>query len=131
MPGLFDGTPLQQPVTCEHCGEAAEACVCPRDASGAARPAGSQHPRVRREKRRGKWNTVISRVEASESPKGAKAGKPGDLTPLLKALKTRFGTGGGLGDSPEGTEIVLQGDHREGVVAYLVELGYRAKASGG
>ena len=125
MPGLFDGTPLEQPVTCEHCG--LDACTCPRDASGAARPPSTQHPRVRREKRRGKPNTIIAEIHTSPEA-GA---KPGDLKPLLKALRTRFGTGGGLAETPKGPEVVLQGDHRDAVVEHLNALGYHAKPSGG
>ena len=93
MPGLFDGTPLHQPVTCEHCGHPRDACTCPKDAAGQPRPPSTQHPRVRREKRRGKPNTIIAGLHAAPTT----TDKPGDLTPLLKALKTKLGTGGGLG----------------------------------
>lgn len=138
MSGLFAGSPLEQPVTCEHCGRPAEpspggtdGCACPRNAAGDACPPGMQSPRVRREKRRGKWNTVISGVQAG--PDGDPSGTPGDLKPLLKQLRTRLGTGGGLSDSKttDAVEIVLQGDHREAVVAHLVSLGYKAKPAGG
>ena len=127
MSGLFAGTSLERPVTCEHC-RAAE-CGCPRDASGRACPPGIQQPRVRREKRRGKWNTVIAGVEASPDA-GATSG-PGDLKPLLKVLRTRVGSGGGLSDSPAGPEIVIQGDHKDAIVKALVGLGYKAKGAGG
>jgi len=127
MPGLFDGTPLQQPVTCEHCRAPRDACTCPRDAAGDPRPPSTQHPRVRREKRRGKWNTIIADIHASPEP----TAKPGDLTPLLKSLKARLGTGGGFGDTPAGPEIVIQGDHRDAVVEHLKSLGYHAKPAGG
>jgi translation initiation factor 1 len=80
---------------------------------------------VRREKRRGKWNTVVSGIEACPD-----AG-PGDLRPMLKSLRTSLGTGGGLGEGTRGSEIVLQGDHREAVVTRLVEMGYKAKPAGG
>lgn len=125
MPGLFAGTPLEQPVTCPHCGLAA--CACPRDAKGEAVPHALQSPRVRREKRRGKWNTVVTGMEACADA------APGDLKPLLKALRTALGTGGGLADrdGAKNSEIVLQGDHRDAVVEHLVAMGYRAKASGG
>lgn len=128
MTGLFAGSPLEQPVTCEHCGQAIDGrdrCVCPRDTHGEARPPKLQHPRVRREKRRGKWNTVIADIHASPGP-GTK-----DLKPLLKALRTQLGTGGGLSDAESGPEIVLQGDHKEAVVELLKTLGYRVKAAGG
>lgn len=102
MPGLFDGTPLEQPVTPE------------------PRPAPS--PRVRREKRRGKWCTVVAELGFSKD----------DAKALLKELRTGLGTGGGLGDAKDGAiELVLQGDHRDAVVERLKAKGYKAKAAGG
>ena len=138
MSGLFAGSPLEQPITCEHCGRPTEpqpgdtaGCTCPRNAAGDACPPGLQSPRVRREKRRGKWNTIISGLEAA--PDSDPPAAPGDLKPLLKQLRTQLGTGGGLSDSTttNAVEIVLQGDHREAVVAHLVSLGYKAKRAGG
>ena len=87
--------------------------------------------RVRREKRRGSWNTVLHGVRASHVPGST------DLKPLLKHLRTSLGTGGGLSDAAKGVklgddaEIVLQGDHRDTVVGLLKGLGYDAKAAGG
>jgi len=127
MAGLFAGTSLERPVTCEHCGQAE--CACPKDAAGRACPPTLQHPRVRREKRRGKWNTIIADVRAA--PASGSTPSDGDLKPLLKSLRTKLGSGGGLSDSPDGPEIVIQGDHRDAVVAQLIALGYRAKPSGG
>jgi translation initiation factor 1 len=135
MPGLFDGTPLERPVTCEHCGGGAGSCACPRDASGLACPPSVQHPRVRREKRRGKWNTIVAGVSASPGGGPGSTDRPGDLSPLLRSLKAMLGTGGGLADPPDrgggGQEIVLQGDHRDAVVGHLKSLGYHAKPAGG
>lgn len=139
--GLFDGTPLERPVTCEHCGkplpqgatspkpaappEIGDVCSCPRDAAGDLRLPKDQHPRVRREKRRGKWCTVVSGLDPRAT----------DLKDTLKTLRTALGTGGGLSTDaadPDGPEaIVLQGDHRDAVVARLRDLGYQAKAAGG
>ncbi|MEM8834920.1 MAG: translation initiation factor [Planctomycetota bacterium] len=121
MPGLFDGTSLEQPVTCERCEQALSDCSCPRDARGNVVNPSSQHPRVRREKRRGKWNTVVGGLDAEAA----------DLKGLLKTLRTACGTGGGVSDSKDGPELVLQGDHRDKVVKLLIEQGYKAKASGG
>lgn len=115
--GLFDGTPLQQPVTCEHCGKSHAECDCPRGADGKVKLPRDQSPRVHRERRRGKWTTVITGLD----------GRATDLKKLLKELKGRFGAGGTTTD--EGLE--LQGDHRDAVVAMLRERGYEAKASGG
>ncbi|MGL4513805.1 MAG: hypothetical protein ACRCT8_12000 [Lacipirellulaceae bacterium] len=76
-----------------------------------------QQPRVRRERRRGKWCAVVAGLDDD----------PATLKTLLSALRTKLGCGGGVSDG----ELVLQGDCRDAVVAKLVELGYKAKASGG
>ncbi len=129
--GLFHGTPLERPVTCEYC--RLPACVCPRDAAGTACPPHLQHPRVRREKRRGKWTTVVAHLRASPDPVDpASPGKPGDLKPLLKSLKTALGTGAGLDDTrPDAPELIIQGDHKDAVIAYLKARGYHPKPAGG
>lgn len=49
------------------------------------------------------------------------------LNDLLKKLKTQCGAGGTLKDN----EIEIQGDHKQKIVEYLTQLGYKAKASGG
>lgn len=72
---------------------------------------------MRREKRRGKWTTVVAQLDPAAT----------DLKGLLKELRTSLGTGGGITDG----ELILQGDHRDAVVERLVSLGYKAKASGG
>jgi translation initiation factor 1 len=131
MPGLFDGTPLQRPVTCEHCGKPlaaaaappgdTDACACPRDAAGDVKLPRHQHPRVRREKRRGNWCTIVADLDPRAT----------DLKALLKSLRTDLGAGGGLAGEPGSPELLIQGDHRDAVVARLRELGYHAKAAGG
>ena len=115
--GLFDGTSLEQPVTCEVCGETTEQCACPRDADGKVLLPRDQPARVQREKRRGKWVTVISGLDPSAS----------DLPTMLKQFKQRCATGGGLRD--DGFE--LQGDHRNVLVEQLKQMGYPAKPAGG
>lgn len=117
MAGLFDGTSLQRPVTCERCGKALLACVCPRGADGKVLLPKDQPARVRREKRRGKDVTVIAGLDPKAS----------DLAGLLKQLKTTLGAGGTVADG----EIEVQGDHRDKVVAWLVKMGYPAKSAGG
>ena len=130
--GLFDGTPLQQPITCEHCRKPLDApdgdrCLCPRDAAGVLRLPRDQHPRVRREKRRGKWSTIISGLD------DAAAGGVTDRKALLKTLRTTLGTGGGLATTKDNDTdaLILQGDHRDAVVKHLCAMGYSAKAAGG
>jgi translation initiation factor 1 len=118
MPGLFAGTPLERPVTCEVCGKALEACRCPRGADGRVVLPKDQPARVQRERRAGgKWVTVVRGLDA----------KATDLSGLLKILKARCAAGGAVTD--DGVEV--QGDHRDRVVELLKGMGYPAKAAGG
>ena len=54
-------------------------------------------------------------------------GKEADLDDLGRTLKSKCGVGGNTKDGM----ILLQGDHRDKVLAFLVENGYRAKKAGG
>lgn len=54
-------------------------------------------------------------------------GKEADLDDLGRTLKAKCGVGG---NSKDGV-ILLQGDHRDKVLAYLVEKGFKAKKAGG
>lgn len=117
MAGLFDGTPLARPVTCEICKLPLADCTCPRDASGQVCPPRDQLARVRREKRHGKWVTVVTGLDAAAT----------DLSALAKKLRARCAAGGTVRE--DGIEI--QGDHRDALVTYLKSLGYPAKPSGG
>jgi len=121
MPGLFRGTPLERPVTCEHCGQALDERACPRDGAGNLLLPKDQPARVRREKRRGKHVTVIAGLDPSAT----------DMKGLLKELRKAFGVGGSIAGDEGAPEIELQGDHREKVVELLKERGYPAKAAGG
>ncbi len=117
MSGLFAGTSLEQPVTCEHCGKTLDDCACPCDAAGRVCRPQDQAVRVRREKRRGKWTTVAAHFDPVAT----------DLDAMLKAYRGRFGCGGTTTD--DGFE--LQGDHRDAVIEDLLGHGYAAKAAGG
>jgi translation initiation factor 1 len=117
MPGLFDGTPLERPVTCERCGKPLADCRCPRNAAGEITLPSSQPARVRREKRAGKVVTVIAGLDPAAS----------DLPGLLKQFRTALGAGGTIKDGA----IELQGDHREAIVERLCAMGYTAKTAGG
>lgn len=121
MPGLFDGTPLERPVTCEHCRKPLAECACPRNARGELCLPKDQPARVQRERRRGKFTTVISGLDPDAS----------DLPALLKELRKHLATGGSLAGSKDEPTIELQGDHRDRLVDLLRERGYPAKPSGG
>ena len=54
-------------------------------------------------------------------------GKGSDLDDLGRALKSKCGVGGNTKDGV----ILLQGDHRDKVIAYLTEKGYKARKAGG
>lgn len=118
MAGLFDGTSLERPVTCDRCAKPIDACRCPRAADGAICLPSDQRVRVSRERRGGgKWVTIITGLDP----------KANDLGAMLKRMKALCASGGSLQDE----HIELQGDHREKVLAQLLQLGYAAKASGG
>jgi len=70
-----------------------------------------------RKNRGGKMVTVISGF----------AGKEQDLDALARTLKTKCGVGGAVKDGL----ILLQGDHRDKVIAELSKAGYKVKKSGG
>ncbi len=118
MSGLFDGTPLERPVTCQACEKPLDQCVCPRGAAGEIVLPKDQPARVGREKRRrGKPVTVITGLDPGAS----------NLDAMLSQLKSECAAGGTINDG----KIEIQGDHRERILAMLRDLGYPAKLSGG
>ena len=121
MPGLFDGTPLAQPVTCERCSKPIAACACPRDRlTGKVLAPADQQLRIRREQRRGKFVTVISGF-------APRSDRTDDLPAIFKQLKSKLATGGSL----DGATMEFQGDHRDRLVEHFKAQGYPAKPSGG
>ena len=90
----------------------------PPSTKTSSRGAGAQ-VRVQRE-RKGRRGKTVSVITGVPRPKAHRED-------LLKQLKQKLGTGGGL----EGDNIVIQGDHRDRVVNLLNQLGYRAKTAGG
>lgn len=117
MPGLFAGTSLEQPVTCAVCGQPTDACGCPRDAVGNVCRSQDQPARVQREKRRGKWTTVVLGLDPAAS----------DLPAMFKVVKKQCSAGGTV--TAYGFEV--QGDHRDRLVDWLKAQGYPAKPAGG
>ncbi len=118
MSGLFDGTSLERPVTCEVCEKPMNQCTCPRGESGGVVQPKDQPARVGREKRRkGKTVTVITGLSPVAS----------NLDAICARLKTACAAGGTITDG----RIEIQGDHRERAMAILRDLGYPAKLSGG
>lgn len=117
MSGLFDGTPLERPVTCANCGCALADCACPRNAAGDVTLPREQAIRIRREKRRGKPVTVIAGFDPVAT----------DMRKLLATLKTQCAAGGTI----NGDAIEVQGDHRERALKLVSDLGYSAKLAGG
>ncbi len=131
--GLFSGTPLERPVTCERCEKPLNLCRCPREPApeggGRILLPRDQPTRVHRERRRDKTVTVIRGITAGPD-------LAPDLPSLVKLLKIRFGTGGTISTTAVGAgadepTIELQGDHRDNAVEYLRSLGYPAKPAGG
>ena len=118
MSGLFDGTPLERPVTCEVCKRPLVQCTCPRSESGAVLLPKDQPVRVGREKRRkGKTVTVITGLDPVAS----------NLRTILGQLKSACAAGGTISQD----KIEIQGDHRERTLSILQDLGYSVKLSGG
>ena len=73
---------------------------------------------IDRKQRKGKEVTLVTGFVGNED----------SLKDLAKALKTKCGVGGSVKDG----EIILQGNHRDKVVEYLVEKGYtKTKKAGG
>jgi translation initiation factor 1 len=82
-------------------------------------PANQQDLRVQasRKGRKGKTVTVISGFQST----------PETLAKLLKQLKSQCGSGGTVKDNT----LEIQGDHAQKLVQLLIQMGYKAKISGG
>lgn len=67
--------------------------------------------------RKGKTVTIITGFQSSAET----------LAKLLKQLKTQCGSGGTVKEN----SLEIQGDHRDKLLQLLIQLGYKAKISGG
>ena len=80
-------------------------------------PAAPVRVRLERQGRGGKVVTVVDGLP----------GHPARIEEIAKTLKSRCGAGGTVA----GRIVEVQGDHRDRVVALLVEMGLPAKRAGG
>jgi len=94
------------------------ACSCSRDKSGRLLRPAQQDVRVRREKRNGKFVTVIAGLDPHAH----------DLVLLLKEFKSSLGAGGTVNKTGE---IEIQGDHADKLTQHFKNRGFAAKRSGG
>ncbi len=90
---------------CPICGLPQDICVCGEISKE------QQRVRLRLETR--KWGRAVTIVEGLDD-------KETDLADLAQELKTLCACGG----TAKNSQIILQGDHREKVQSYLVQLGY-------
>jgi translation initiation factor 1 len=86
--------------------------------SPATLPPAQQDLRIHLDRLKG--NKVVTRVTGF-------VGREADLDALGRVLRSRCGVGGNTKDGA----VLLQGDHRDKVMAWLLEQGYKAKKAGG
>lgn len=101
---------------CPACGNAARECVC-RLRRGIANSDGIVRVSRQIQGRKGKGVTVIAGLGLSAL----------ELENLASQCKRRLGTGGTVKNGC----IEIQGDHRDAIVEYLCQKGYKAKRAGG
>jgi translation initiation factor 1 len=106
---------------CKQCGMPEGQCRCQRERTAEVRPGVPRDGIVRvaldRKGRGGKAVTLVMGVP----------GEPAEVMSLGQSLKKLCGAGGAIKDDV----IEVQGDHRDRIVARLMELGYKVKRAGG
>ena len=109
---------------CSACGKPVSACVCKKKKAVKAHKRQTSYPndgtiRIQREVkgRKGKTVTVVFGVPLENEK----------LKQLAKVLKGRCGTGG----SVKNGLIIIQGDHRQTLLAEIKKHGYKTKLAGG
>ena len=116
MCGLFDGTPLERPVTCAICAEPVDRCDCPRGNDGTpVRPKDRVIKVTIEKRRRGKTVTVLTGLDLAAD----------EMASLLRRLKSACAAGGTV----DGGSIEIQGAHAEKLTAVLAELGYTCRST--
>ena len=110
---LFEGTEFDIPPRCERCKELEKDCQCPTEPDPIKPPEKQTAKIVVEKRKRGKLMTVIRGLDPT-----------GDhLKDLLTKLKSHCGAGGTIQDS----QIEIQGNHRERVMGWLSNAGYKTK----
>jgi len=105
---------------CPQCRKPLTDCECKKSKAAAGRPAETDGViRIRKESkgRKGKTVSVIWGFDLDAAKLGL----------LAKQMKKRCGTGG----SVKAGRVIMQGDHREQLKAFLEEQGYKVKLAGG
>ena len=109
---------------CPQCGRPVAACTCPSKKKSKAGKQTAAYPkdgtiRIQREikGRKGKTVTAIFGVPLADK----------ELQQFAKTLKQSCGAGGSVKDGV----IIIQGDHRQTVLAEIKKQGYSAKLAGG
>ena len=110
---LFEGTPLDRPLRCEHCGELEQDCTCPPAPPPQLAPEKQTARLAVEQRKKGKVVTVIRGLSAEGN----------DLFALLGKLKAACGAGGTLKDG----ELEIQGMHLDRVRELLIAIGYRVR----
>ena len=101
---------------CPRCEKAIDFCQC----NDGNRSSGVQGPVYIRRESKGRGGKPVTLINGLMLETAA-------LSTLAKKLRKRIGVGGSVVDG----EILLQGDHRTAVQAYLSSAGFEVKISGG
>ena len=102
---------------CAQCNRPASLCICKQQQKQTVKGDGTVRIGRETKGRKGKGVTVISGLPLTEDA----------LKQLAIKLKQLCGTGGTVKDGV----IEIQGDHRDKLLVYIVEQGYKAKLAGG
>lgn len=107
----------QRPRSCPRCRRPVDRCHCAARIAANTAPAGDGIVRVRREVQGGKTQTVVLGLPL----------RADELADVARQLKQKCGAGGSVVDGA----VLVQGDHRETIVAWLQAKGHTVKLAGG